>query len=309
MLAGILFTQLVFCQRYLSGVIKIAGNPVKNLAVYTTFGKRDYTDDLGRYALDISGCVNCKPGSKIEIFTYHEEYGSSVQSCIISNDFLFNFSLIKNPSKIFITGLVQNAVNNEPLEGIEVVIISADIEMYPVKTDSFGQFRIPVSRYQLENKNAVRIMVKDPNRVFKPLKSEPELLEITSFSIIKMRSKNTHKIKVDRLTNTTICVRLGDVVTIEAAGHIRVGTFMGSSDPDGLSAGVMGMSLESYNIVPNFKHAALMYRFAGETEWKVAGKRKRFIPYRDGCLQFQINDNNQDDNYGHYEVELTIEAE
>lgn len=308
-LVVIFSAQQAFGQQYLSGVVKVAGNPIKDLIVYTTFGPSVKTDDLGKYTLDITGCRNCKPGDKIEIYTYKEEIGSSVQSCVISNDYQFNFSVSSNPEIIFVTGFVQNVGNDEPLEGIEVKIVSGDIkEQQPVKTNSFGQFIIPVSLKNLENKNSVRIMAKDPNKVFKPLKPEPEVLEITGFNIIRMKAKTTTiNIKVSGFTKTSICLSKGNMVTITATGQIRVGNFVGNSTPEGLTAGVLGFGIGRYNIVKSYNHAVLMYRFEDETEWKVAGKQINFKVMEDGCLEFQINDNKQEDNYGSYDVRVTVE--
>jgi hypothetical protein len=298
----------VYAQKQLSGVIKMAGQAVSDVTVFTSFDKSAPSDFGGVYALNLSGCGKCLPGQRIKIYTWHIEHGSMEHECIISADYKFDVIITNNPSKMFITGAVQNSTNNDPLEGVEVKIMSGDIDMDPVMTNSFGQFRIPVNKYQLERTNAVRIQVRDPRGQFRPLRSDPELLDINNFNIIKMQFRNTSKILVNSFASSNICFSQGNMVTIEATGQIRVGTFVGSSDPDGRVSGVMGMTLESYNIVSNFNHAALMYRFRGETAWRVAGKRKRFVASKDGCLEFEVNDNSKGDNYGQYDVEVTVEA-
>jgi hypothetical protein len=296
-------------QHTLTGVVRLLGQPVGNLTVYTTFAKANLTGTTGVYALDISVCKNCQPGSRIKIYTYHDQYGSGEFDCTIGNDYKFDINISNNPNNIFITGIVQNAVNGDLLEGVEVGIISSNVDMYPVKTNSFGQFRISVNKIQIEKANAVRIQVRDPRNRFKPLQSTPDLLEISAFHIIRMQARNAAKIDISGYINSSICFKEGNVVTIEATGQIRVGTFVGNSDPDGRTSGVMGMSLESYNIVSAYNHAALMYRLNGETEWRLAGRKKKFIAPRNGCLQFQVNDNSQGDNYGTYTVEVSIDAQ
>lgn len=291
--------------RVLKGTIKMNGLPVKGLTVYTSFASVR-TDDLGRYAISLDACPACKPGYTLTIYTTDKEIGSTEQKHTINSDYSFNFSI--ETGRVIIYGIVKNSVgNDEFLPGIEVRIVSGDIETVPVLTNSMGVFKIPVPRGLLEGANAIRLQVKDPNAQYKPLKAEPDLYEINSLAVIKMKPGPSLTAEVSGFIRSTVCVKEGDVVTMEATGHIRVGAFVGNSDPDGRASGVGGLSLESYNIVSQFNHAALMYRLEGEREWRLAGKYKRFIAPRSGCIEFQVNDNSQDDNYGYYSVSISVQ--
>jgi hypothetical protein len=220
----------------------------------------------------------------------------------------FNFSVKRNPSYILVTGMVQNSTSGDGLANIAVTVIAATaINTDPVLTDANGLFRIPVQLDQLENQNAVRLQVRDPSGRNRPLRSIPDLYQITSFNTIQMEARNTQKISVNGYKLTRICFKEGNVITIEASGQIRVGRFVGNSDPDGRSSGVFNLALESYNIVSDFNHAALLYRISGgNQQWQLVGRRRRFIAPRDGCLEFEVNDNNKTDNYGAYDLEVTI---
>lgn len=312
-LRNILFALLLLCSslksiaqnRFLKGTITLEGQPVAGIVVYTSFATIQ-TDNLGRYSLPLAGCPSCKPGYVFSIFTKHKEYGSSEKPYTINNDYRYDFEIIRGT--MMINGQVQNTgINPGLLSGIQVKIMAGDIETDPVVTNSFGEFRIPVSREMLKNKNAVLLQVKDPAGKYKPLRLEPELYSTERFNIIKMEPSNAIEMDVNSFMRTRICVKQGDLVTIEAEGQIRVGAMVGNSDPDGRATGVFGMSLESYNIVSNFNHAALLYRFEGEKEWRLAGKKKQFAAGRDGCIEFQVNDNIQDDNVGSYSVKITVQ--
>lgn len=291
--------------RVLKGTIKMNGLPVKGLTVYTSFASVR-TDDLGRYAMPLNACPDCRPGYTLTVYTTDPEIGSSEQECTISNDYIFNFSIQRG--SIVLYGIVTTSTgNNDALPGIEVSIVSGDVVSPPVLTNNIGMFKIPVPRGLLEGSNAIRLQVRDPQREYRPLRAEPGLYEINTIAIIRMRPGRSEETKVDGFIRSSVCVSKNDLVTIEASGHIRVGAWVGNSDPDGRPSGVGGFSLESYNIVSQFNHAALMYRIEGDREWKVAGKFKRFIAPRSGCIEFQVNDNIQDDNYGSYSVEVTVE--
>lgn len=304
----VLFYLGVFSQkRVLTGVIKMAGQPVKSLSVYTSFFST-VTDDLGRYNIPLDGCRDCSPGNRLTIFTTGTSVGlgSSEQSCIISTDYRFDFTIDKG--RIVINGMVQSSgVDARPLPGILVQIIAGEIDVKPVKTDEFGRFKIPVSIALLVNANSARLQVLDPDKKYKSSRVDPELFDINSFVIIKMEPSRPLEVNVSEFIRTKICVKEFDLVTIEATGQIRVGSMVGTSDPDGRQAGVLGMSLESYNIVSAFNHAALLYRMEGESEWHLAGKRKKFYADRNGCIEFQVNDNMQGDNYGSYAVSVTVQ--
>jgi len=298
--------EIVSQNKFITGIIMMDGRPVKGVAVYNSLGNDDVTDDFGRYSLPLAGCSSCRPGYQLTIYTNHKEYGSTQQTHTINNDYKFSFNITRGITMIY--GQVQSTgINPGSLSGIEVKIMAGKIDTKPVVTNSFGEFKIPVPSALFEKDNAVRLLARDPSGRYKPLRAEPELYTIDAFNIIKMEPGTAKKVSVDAFIRTQVCVKQGDLVTIEAEGHIRVGAMVGTSDPDGRNTGVFGLSLESYNIVSTFNHAALMYRLAGEREWNLAGKRKQFAADKDGCIEFQINDNIQDDNVGSYSVSITVQ--
>jgi hypothetical protein len=298
--------QVVAQQTMLSGVVTMSNKPVARLTIFTNFGECS-SDDLGRYNLPLQGCGECKPGDKLTIFTYSSDLGSSVFNCVISNDYTFNFSVTRKPSYILVNGMIQEELTHEPLPNIEVSVIAENgINTDAVKTDARGLFRIPVALDQVVNQNAVRLLVRDSAGRYRSLSKTPELVMINTFNVILMQNKNTQKLGVSAFTKTKICFTKGNIVTIEASGLIHVGPWVGKSDPDGREYGVFGITLERYSIDTTITTSALMYRLSGDERWKFAGKRRRFIAERDGCLEFEVNDKDKSNNYGEYEVEVTI---
>lgn len=307
LLASMIVPPALAQKKILTGVVKLAGQPVKGVIVYTYFGTSRPTDDLGRYALNLEGCGSCAPGTRIPIFTRHIDYGFTEISCTVTNDYRYDLNIANNPNQVVLIGMVQGAATGEGLPNIDVSVVS-DIDMTPQKTNKTGIFKLTIHKAQLEGKNAVRLQAFDPTKAFRPVNPEPQLYSITSFNVITMAASMGKDFDVEHLTMTPVYVRKDDLVTIEASGNIRVGSFVGSSDPDGRPSGVIGMSLEAYNIVPQINHAALMYKIEGEEEWKVAGKRKRFVASRDGHILLEVNDNSKGDNYGSYQVTIMVNA-
>lgn len=293
-------------QRALTGTVLMNNNPVRGLTIYTMFASVE-TDKFGRYVMPLDGCPQCVPGYPLTIYTINKDTGSSVHTYTINRDYRFDFTISKSSMVIF--GMVQNVgLGADKLAGIEVTVVHKEIDVSPVKTDANGHFKIRVHKALLEGENGVRLQVRDPAGRFAALRTDPEFFDINNFIILRMQPSAGKAFSVSSHARPDICVNEGDLVNIEADGQIRVGTWVGTSDPDGRSSGVMGMSLEAYNIVSEINHGALMYRIAGKTGWRFVGKRSRFMigSDEDGCLEFQINDNRQNDNYGAYSVRVSV---
>lgn len=98
----------------------------------------------------------------------------------------------------------------------------------------------------------------------------------------------------------------GDRVLISASGSMKVGNLIGNSTPKGLTAGILGISLESYNVVSYYNHASLMFRLGEEEDWEFCGSKYNFTAEKGGYLIFAINDNQLHDNKGFYSIKVEI---
>ncbi|MEM8859118.1 MAG: hypothetical protein AAGD96_12400 [Chloroflexota bacterium] len=114
---------------------------------------------------------------------------------------------------------------------------------------------------------------------------------------------------------TELCVNAGNQITVEASGSIIVGEFVGSAGPEGKETfEVIGVPVSidpSLDIIQEFPHAALMYRienaqtnYAFNEGWKSYHNEKSFTANMTGCLAFDINDIDNNDNSGSFDVTI-----
>jgi len=115
--------------------------------------------------------------------------------------------------------------------------------------------------------------------------------------------------KIDDNEITNYCVETSNVIWVAASGGIIVGQYVGSVGPEGIDSGVLGLSLDSYDIIPEYAHGALLCKLDTESEWKECGKELIFQAKSNGCLQFDVNDNDKSNNSGAFDVEVFIYAE
>lgn len=111
---------------------------------------------------------------------------------------------------------------------------------------------------------------------------------------------------VGRKVSTHIYVDTGDVVTVWARGSVDFGGWsesFGRIDPDGQEIGVT----ES-NIVRDIPHGTLLCRISGG-RWLRCGSGKTWIAESSGYLEFNVNDSQQQDNEGFFEVQLRVARE
>ncbi len=113
-------------------------------------------------------------------------------------------------------------------------------------------------------------------------------------------------IDITGLTTSTICVETNDVILVRANGGIIVGQFTGSVGPDGTDSGVFGLSLDAYDLYPQFPHGALLCKLDAVDEWRACKSSADFVAQATGCLEFNVNDNEQGNNTGFFEVEIEV---
>ena len=115
-------------------------------------------------------------------------------------------------------------------------------------------------------------------------------------------------LKIHTYTPQAIAVRKGDEIIIHPSGSMTIGEWLGTSTPKGKESGLFGFPIDRYSFFPNIPHAALMYKFSEEPDnaWKYCGEKREIIAPSSGFLEFHINDKEQNDNIGAYDVEVSI---
>jgi hypothetical protein len=291
--------------RELTGVVtdNITHIPIAHLTLFTQTSKT-VTNDLGQFILKLDS--KAEPGDVIKIYTTNDEYGAAETACTISNDFTFDFSILKDASTKFATGLIKDEKTGEGIVGLEITaeLDGDSLQVTPVKTDSFGRFEILLNNQQLRNARDVRLLIRDPRSRYST--PDASLENINSFINIPLQRKIVPTtFAVSGYTETNIILNAGSIVDIEANSNIRLGRILGSSGPEGRVDGPLGVSLEYYCIVPTFNCGSLLYKISGDSTWKVAGKRIRFVADKEGNLIFQINFNGHLD--GSYAVDVILQ--
>jgi hypothetical protein len=298
-------------KRILQGIItsRHTNKPIAGIAVYTYFTSTT-TDKLGRYTLSLDSCRQCASGDRLEIYTNSKEFGGYETPCILNRDLHFNFSIPTNPDSIFVTGMVVNINNGTPLKNIRLRAFSENMASSSdeVKTNDFGIFKIPLYKAVVRNEKFVRIQPRDPGNKYKDMHATPLIYNVASFNTVYMIEPSIAPLSVSGYTKlSSYMIHKGDSVIITASGSVSFNSLQATSDPNGRLRDQVGLSLQQHNLVREvIYHASLLFRLGNNQPWQYAGKRKEFVADRDGYLEFEINDINQSNNKGAYQVEIKV---
>lgn len=173
---------------------------------------------------------------------------------------------------------------------------------------------LEIQRLKLSNDSIGRRLTECQNNTYNPqVKGNgnimPAIIGSDGSNIyVNANEKPAYETKLDvgELTHTAIEVHTGEKIFISATGSIKVGEIVGHSGPGGKEGGLFNYDLSPYNIVPGFKHAALMFKLADADDWIECGAQYKFTANKNGKLIFDVNDNNQRDNTGAYQVSVEI---
>ena len=116
-------------------------------------------------------------------------------------------------------------------------------------------------------------------------------------------------VTVERQMNTGILLNAGDSVEIRASGRIELSPIWAFSvGPDGADE-TNEFFLSDYSIVRNYRHGSLMYSLVNGDRWNYCGTTCSFsmLPTASSdYLEFEVNDNDQANNSGHFTVDVTV---
>lgn len=110
---------------------------------------------------------------------------------------------------------------------------------------------------------------------------------------------------VARKTRTSIYVNAGDKVEIQATGTIRTGPFCGFVGPEGANDGIQ-FWCSSYSLIKSYRFGSLLYSSTNDDEWNFCGKSCSFSYSGGGNLEFEVNDEDQGNNSGAFNLEITV---
>ncbi len=172
---------------------------------------------------------------------------------------------------------------------ISVVMIYQYRDMRQISTVSASDSNVNQVSQSGEN-NTITITQGSPPMLASALPLEQRTLQVSSF------------------VNSDICVTGGETLEIKASGSLSVGDWLGYVTPEGKDQGLFGVSLDSYNIVPKYSHGALLCKLTTEDIWRECGSEETFVAGNVGCLEFDINDIEKQNNSGAFSVTMTIRS-
>lgn len=272
------------------------------------------TDNNGYYSLDISKCMACKTGELIKIYVNSKiGYAERDYTIPINPDLKpFDIGIVEN-KKLALNGVVKDAKTGKFLKGIKVTVVIQNMETIipSVITNENGVFQIIIRKEGILNMQAIQLFFSDADQ--SKYKDTEKIVFINQYAPVIVGMDECidcgakYTLKVNTYVKTSMKIEAGDLVIIKATGTMNVGALVGTSGPEGLRSGVMGVSLSGYNYFPDWNHAVLFYRFGENDEWKHYddGENKYLIQYS-GFIEFGINDKQEMDNSGAYQVEVII---
>ena len=114
--------------------------------------------------------------------------------------------------------------------------------------------------------------------------------------------------KVARKLVTDVEIWPGDRVAVVATGNVKVSSLWPPASPDGVSDAAQ-IWLSDYSISTQFRHGALLCGVTGG-DWQLCGKSTVFKQHpasKAGYLAFEVNDDDQGNNVGAFEVSIVVE--
>ncbi len=114
-------------------------------------------------------------------------------------------------------------------------------------------------------------------------------------------------LQISNFVTSDICVIGSETIGLEASGSVSVGEWLGFVTPEGRNQGLLGVSLASYNIIPHYSHGALLCKLTTESTWRECGAQETLVASEAGCLEFDINDLEKQNNSGAFSVTVTTQ--
>lgn len=290
------------------------GNPLPNVTISVS-GRSFVTTDQGEFMLPLTGF---KEGQFVNLILYRKDLGTNEEKVPIRTDSKSNPYVIKidGSSSILITGTITDKKNGKAIENAEVTILSSYYVREPpvAKTDKFGTFKLYLNRNSLTRiVDYIELIVRSPERKYRQFN---EALNISAPVKIELEKRRVEpqRYQLPATYNGSVYLEIvhlrnGNLVTVNISNRIRIGEWVGYTGPNGKNSGVGGITLENFNIVRHLPHAAVLYRFSNQDEWKFCGEKLEFTAQSSGVitLELMINDNDKTDNEGAFDVEVIVE--
>ncbi|MBD0260127.1 MAG: hypothetical protein ICV83_30790, partial [Cytophagales bacterium] len=121
---------------------------------------------------------------------------------------------------------------------------------------------------------------------------------------------------IGKIKPNVFLLKQAGVLRVTAGNRINVGNLSGYSPPEGTTTGLLGFRMDTWNVVKEYNHAALLYQLPGEKrnvcfsgpEWRWPWEERECrIKVRAGdTIAFSVNDTEWQNNQGHYGIKLVL---
>jgi hypothetical protein len=125
-------------------------------------------------------------------------------------------------------------------------------------------------------------------------------------SIYNPPTSNVHSLSKGPLFYELVTTTRNEEYEISASGQLTVGQYLGEVTPDGKTKGILGLPITGYNIDRTKPHGSIMYRISDKDPWTFCGSHCSVKIGKPGRhrLEFRVNDANEGDNSGSFQVEI-----
>lgn len=280
-------------------------------------GGKVATDRFGYFELNLPEPKS--PGDPLTVFAYDVSRGVHKHADVIPSNPRDNPITIRMGGTVTkaIAGFVTDVETDQPLPNIHVTFLQSilrDQKSYGAYTDVNGTFGIDIRRSNfIRPTQYVELIVTDTQGIYKPFRRAVNIDAPIQVQLERILSNSYYEFELPASSQaiTTIVLRgliKGAEITIKITGSVRIGQFLGTTGPNGKNGGVLGLPIESYSLVPEISHAAVMYRVHPNTEWLFCGEHQTFICQQEGDvkLEFFLNDRYIHDNSGHFTGSIRV---
>lgn len=306
-------TFSAYGNNFLRGVLLDAQTdiPIKNARVWLADGTdvQTNTGEYGSFKLNLAASsATYQAGDEVEVYVSDVNYGFHKTRVTIPKSRTCEIRISMN-NLLLISGVVVDERTGTPLSDVEVTIfsemVSSNSKPQVIKTGHNGEFSQLLHKGVTGAPQYFKVTFRDITGRYE---FKDDFIKVSDFTKIEMErgTIRQEKVKVKQYQKA-MKVSAGDAIEVKANGSIIVGKWVGNSTPIGTD-GVLGLPLGSYSIFPQYSHAALLYKFSWEdrNHWHYCGNGVSVKAIADGYLEFMVNDKKLEDNYGSYDVSVTI---
>lgn len=228
-------------------------------------------------------------GTNAEKVPDNSHFFRALNYTLQSNDYMFL------PAESFFYKIKREVNLEQNKTSFKGLVIDPQMAKIAYLKDDDGQFVFYKKNGKAPQKNTDNVLI---NNNFTQLPPTNTVIPTTVLPFER-------KFKLGAVTHEEVFqLNKGDKLKVSASGTINVGAILGDVQPSGRKVGLLGLSIEKYNIAKGISHGSLIYRLGPDKPWQPCGDKCEIIAPKTSelAIEFMVNDNNVGDNSGEFEV-------